>query len=93
MARFRLDVFNQVQVLDLTATDADLNGFQQGFSDGSYGYLAPNHNGARFGKVAQFNRGVVSQVQVLDLTTTDPDLKGFIGGHQRWAIRLPCPFL
>ena len=79
VARFRLDVFNQVQVLDLTATDADLNGFQQGFSDGSYGYLAPNHNGARFGKVAQFSRGVVSQVQVLDFTTTKPTLKGFMG--------------
>ena len=57
VARFRLGAFNQVQVLDLTATDADLNGFQQGFSDGPYEYRAPNHNGARCGKVARFSRG------------------------------------
>ena len=52
VARFTLDLFDQVQVLDLTITDADLKGFRGGgFSDGPYGYLAPYHNGPLFGKV------------------------------------------
>ena len=44
--------------------------------EGPVGYLAPNHHGARFGKVPRFSLGVFSQVQVLDLTTIAPDLKG-----------------
>ena len=57
------------------------------------GYLAPNHHGARFGKVARFSPGVFSQVQVLDLTTTDPDLKGFIGGISAGPYGYLAPFL
>ena len=41
VAQLSLDIFGQVQVLDLTTTEA-LKGFRGGgFSEGSYGYLAP----------------------------------------------------
>jgi hypothetical protein len=33
-----------VAVSDLATTDADLKGFIGGFTDGIYGYLAPNNN-------------------------------------------------
>ena len=77
-----------VQVLDLTATDPDLNGFSGGFESGGYGYFVPFHNnlhgGENYydysGKVARVDLAKFSQVQVLDLTDTDPDLKGFRGG-------------
>jgi len=67
-------------VLDLTATDSDLRGFEGGFTDGTYGYVVPYNNGAYFGKVARFLLSDFSSVSVLDLTATDSDLKGFIGG-------------
>ncbi len=44
---------NGVNVLDLTATDPALKGFAGGFSDGRFGYLVPNYNGAPFGKIAR----------------------------------------
>ena len=46
MGRWRgnLATFSQVQVLDLTATDPDLTGFQGGFASGGYGYLVPYNN-------------------------------------------------
>ena len=69
-----------MQVLGLTATDADLKGFDGGFASGDYGYVVPHNNGARFGKVARFDLATFSQVQVLDLTATDTDLKSFYGG-------------
>ena len=55
--------------MDLTTTDSDVKGFIGGFSDETYGYLVPFHNGRYFGSV-----------DVLDLTTTDSDLKGLFGG-------------
>ena len=74
----------QVRVLDLTATAADLKGFRGGFASGGYGYFVPNYNNANnpgyHGKVARIDLATFSQVQVLDLTTTDTDLKGFQGG-------------
>ncbi len=54
VARFRLDTFGDVQVLDLTTTDSELKGFFGGFQDDTYGYLVPYHNGVRFGKVSRF---------------------------------------
>ena len=41
MVRWALASFGQVQVLDLAATDPNLKGFLGGFSDGTYGYVAP----------------------------------------------------
>ena len=85
VARVDLATFSQVQVLDLTATDPDLMGFQGGFASGGYGYFVPNRN-SRFsnkgalGKVARVDLTTFSQAQVLDLSATDPDLKGFCGG-------------
>ena len=60
---------SEVASLDLTTTDSDVKGFIGGFSDETYGYLVPFHNGRYFGSV-----------DVLDLTTTDSDLKGLFGG-------------
>ena len=84
VARVDLATFSQVQVLDLTTTDADLMGFQGGFASGGYGYFVPYCNGLEpdfySGKVARVDLKSFSQVQVLDLTDTDPDLKGFLGG-------------
>ena len=53
VARVNLASFSQVQVLDLTATDADLKRFSGGFASGGYGYLVPYNNGYS-GKVARF---------------------------------------
>jgi len=75
-----LSDFSTVSVLDLTATDSDLKGFEGGFTDGTYGYMVPHYNGNQFGKVARFLLSDFSTVSVLDLTATDPDLKGFFGG-------------
>ena len=47
----QLCIFSNVAVLHLTATDSDRKGFEGGFSDGTYGYLVPYYNGARFGEV------------------------------------------
>ena len=81
VARVNLTTFSQVQVLDLTATDADLKGFCGGFASGGHGYFVPYNNGVGyFGKVARVDLATFSQVQVLDLADTDPDLKGFNGG-------------
>ena len=80
VARVDLATFAQVQVLDLTATDADLKGFVGGFTSGGYGYVVPYSNGAYFGKVARFDLATFSQVLVLDLAATDADLQGFIDG-------------
>merc|ERR1711972_463491 len=80
VARFNLNTFGDVQVLDLTSTDSDLKGFLGGFSDGTYGYLVPYNNGAYYGKVARFTLNTFGDVQVLDLTSTDSDLQGFTGG-------------
>ena len=55
VARVDLATFSRVQVLDLTATDADLRGFCGGFASGGYGYVVPNYNqDGYFGKVARF---------------------------------------
>jgi len=91
VARFSLSDFSTVQVLDLTATDSDLKGFQGGFTDGTYGYLVPEvfycstcingGYGAKLsGKVARFSLSDFSTVQVLDLAATDSQLVGFRGG-------------
>ena len=69
-----------MQVLDLSAADADLTGFQGGFASNGYGYFVPCNNGAKSGKVARVDLETFSQVQVLDLVATDADLKGFRGG-------------
>ena len=85
-----------VQVLDLTATDPNLDGFSGGFESGGYGYFVPFRNNAHIialgnlgvqftnhgysGKVARVDLATFSQVQVLDLTATDPDLMGFRDG-------------
>merc|ERR1712217_663306 len=76
VARFNLNTFGDVQMLDLTSTDSDLKGFFGGFTDDTYGYLVPTVQG----KVARFNLNTFGDVQVLDLSSTDSDLKGFTGG-------------
>jgi len=74
--RFLLSDFSTVLVLDLTATDGDLNGFFGGFTEGTYGYMLPHFHG----KVARFSLSDFSSVSVLDLTATDSDLNDFYGG-------------
>merc|ERR1711972_1231706 len=41
VARFTLNTFGDVQVLDLASTDSDLQGFTGGFTDRTYGYVVP----------------------------------------------------
>jgi len=80
VARFSLQTFGDVQVLDLANTDAGLKGFRDGFTDGTYGYLVPFKNGAGYhGKVARFSLLTFGDVHVLDMATTDADLTGFLG--------------
>ena len=64
------------RICNLALTDADLKGFQGGFTDGRYGYFVPYS----FGKVARVDLNDFSTVSVLNLASTDADLKGFIGG-------------
>ena len=78
VARFSLQGFSTVAVLDLTTKDAALKGFAGGFTDGAYGYVVPYSNGAWHGEVAQFSLQDFSTVAVLDSTTTNAALKGAI---------------
>ncbi len=93
VARFRLDNYATVQVLDLTLTDAALKGFSGGFTDGTWGYAVPNMYGIATysGKVARFQLSDFSTVQVLDLTSTNAALKGFCGGFTdgTWGYVIP----
>ena len=93
VARFRLDDFSTVQVLNLEATDPLLKGFMGGFTDGTWGYVVPytNASNAPFGRVARFRLDDFSTVQVLNLGATDPLLKGFIGGFTdgTWGYVVP----
>ena len=81
VARVTLSDFSTVDVLDLSTTDADLKGFTDAFTDGTYGYFVPYYNGViKFGKVARVTLSDFSTVDVLDLSTIDSDLKGFNSG-------------
>jgi len=81
VARFKLDGFGSVEVLDLASTDADLAGFVGGFADATHGYVVPNVNSIGYsGKLARFSLDDFSTVDVLDLTLTHADLTGFCGG-------------
>jgi len=79
-------------VLDLTATDPDLKGFEGGFTDGTYGYVLPYNNGNYLGKVARFLLSDFSSVSVLDLAATDQDLKGFQGGFTDGTYGYVVPY-
>jgi len=80
VTRFSLQSFGDVQVLDVSTTDADLKGFRGGFTDGTYGYIVPHkRRSSCTGKIARFSLRTFSDVQVLDMTDTDADLKGFRG--------------
>merc|ERR1712190_275041 len=92
VARFNLNTFGDVQVLDLTSTDSDLKSFAGGFSDGTNGYLVPYDNGASHGKVARFNLNTFGDVQVLDLTATDSDLQVFAGGFSDGTYGYIVPY-
>ena len=74
--------FSVVQVLDVSAADADAEGCRGGSHDATYGYLMDHHNGAYQGKVARFDLATFSVVQVLDGAETDASLKTFYGGFQ-----------
>jgi hypothetical protein len=81
VARFDLSTFSIVEALDLEATDSDLEGFESGFTDGTYGYMVPFHSNQGFsGKVARFLLSDFTTVEVLDLSLTDTELVGFRGG-------------
>ena len=71
-----------VTVLDLTAVDSDLKGFNGGFTDGRYAYLVPYYNGTYYGKLTRvdLNNFSVSGVSVINVALQDSDLKGFVGG-------------
>ena len=80
VARFRLDDFNTVQVLDLAKADAELKGFHGGFTDGTWGYVVPFYDSGAESKLARFRLNDFATVQVLDLSKLDAGLAGFTGG-------------
>lgn len=71
-----------VSVLDLSITDADLQGFYDAFVYGDYGYFVPSFypTNAAVGKIAKVDLTDFTTVTVLNLELTDPDLQSFVGG-------------
>jgi len=84
VARIDLTDFSTsgVSFLDLTTVNANLKGFNGGFTDGKYGYFVPWYYGAYHGNVARVDLSdfSTSGVSYLDLTTVNANLKGFRGG-------------
>jgi len=81
VTRFSLQSFGDVQVLDVSTTDADLKGFRGGFTDGTYGYMVPHTRRFNYPrKIVRFSLRTFGDVQVLDTAMEDADLKGFRGG-------------
>ncbi|MBX7244833.1 MAG: hypothetical protein K1X53_05005 [Candidatus Sumerlaeaceae bacterium] len=84
MARVDLANFatSGVTLVNVSAGDSALKGFVGGFSDGRYGYLVPNNNGAYSGKIARIdlNNFSTTGVTSLDLTQVDSECKGYVGG-------------
>ena len=58
-------------------------GFQGGFTDGTYGYVAPQNISARHGEVVRLTLQGFSTMAVLDLTIKDAALKGLMGQELR----------
>lgn len=84
MARFSLSSFDlsSVEILNFADVSADLMGFQNGFTDGTYGYLLPmSAPSANAGKMARFllSDFTTSSVEVIELSTFDNDLKSIRG--------------
>ena len=77
-ARFSLDTFGNVEVLDFTTTGSSLK------------YVGPYGNGAKFAKVARFNLNDCGNVEVLDLTATDCSLKGSVAESAMGPTATPC---
>jgi len=98
IARFSLQTFSDIQVLDMAAADADLKGFRGGFTDGTYGYLVPFKNGryrsgaGHHGKIARFNLRTFGDVQVLDVAATGAGLTGFRDGFSDGTYGYLVPF-
>ncbi len=71
-----------VTTLNLASANADLKGFQGGFTDGRYGYFVPYYNGSFSGLVARVDlqNFAVGGVTPLNLTSANASLKGFWGG-------------
>ena len=69
LVRFDIATFGQqdLSILDLTNTNAELNGFCAGFSKGDYGYLLPIDSG----KVVRFDLDTFDNVTLLDLARYD----------------------
>merc|ERR1712032_1534807 len=89
VARFDLETFSKVNVLDVAANanaedKKSLAGFDGGFADGKYGYLVPNggEEDAKSGKVVRFDLETFKEVTILDLVVAgnDDELRGFSGG-------------
>jgi len=81
VVRFSLQTFSDVQVLDLTAVDASLQGLCGAFTDGTYGYVLAYKNQTNYiGKVARFSLRTFGDVQVFDVDEADAGLTGFRAG-------------
>ena len=78
-----------VTVLDLATVDAALAGFNGGFTDGRYAWLAP-YAGSKAARVDLANF-TASGVRVVDFTAIDPSLTGFAGGfaNGKYGVMVP----
>lgn len=79
-----------VSILDLANVDPALKGFNGGFTDGRYAWLAPGLGGTKAARIdlADFSP---SGVTAVDFATLDPLLNGFFGGisNGRFGVFVP----
>ncbi|CAE7782912.1 unnamed protein product, partial [Symbiodinium sp. CCMP2456] len=84
VVRFDLETFSTVEVLDVAASNSDAVAFNDGFHDGTYGYLVPGQHGkiARFSLV-DFN---TDNLQYLDASAAGSSyVAGFQRGHSGYV--------
>ncbi|CAE7747806.1 unnamed protein product [Symbiodinium sp. CCMP2592] len=80
VVRFDLETFSTVEVLDVAASNSNAVAFNDGFHDGTYGYLVPGQHGI----IARFSLGSFDSdtVQYLDASAAGTSyVAGFQRGH------------
>eukprot|EP00439_Symbiodinium_sp_Y106_P059208 s1554_g8.t1 len=80
VVRFDLETFSTVEVLDVAASNSNAVAFNDGFHDGTYGYLVPGQSGI----IARFSLGSFDSdtVQYLDASAAGTSyVAGFQRGH------------
>ncbi|CAE7489600.1 unnamed protein product, partial [Symbiodinium necroappetens] len=84
VVRFDLATFSTVEVLDVASSNSNAVAFNDGFHDGTYGYLVPGQNGI----IARFSLGdfTSENVQYLDASAAGTSyVAGFQRGHSGYV--------